>query len=159
MVAPLRDTKALFDDATRQRIAIGMQAFRRKANQHVAGAHARTVQQVLALDHANQSADEIKLAFRVDTGHFSGFTAQQCHAVICTSMRDASDCLADHGRIKLAYPDVIEEEQWFRALHQRIVDAVLDQAAPDRIETPNRGGDPNLCADAIGGANQYRLLA
>jgi len=68
---------ALEEDATRQRVAVGVQPTRGEAEQGLTGAHASAVEQVLALDSTHQEARELEVAILVDAGHLGRLAADQ----------------------------------------------------------------------------------
>ena len=54
--------------------------------------------------------------------------------------------------------DVVEEEQRPRALHQDVVDAVVDEVVAHRVVAPGQEGEFELGTDAVRAGHQDRAL-
>ena len=61
------------------------------------------------------------------------------------------------GRQQAAGGQVVEEEQRLGALHEDVVDAVIDEIGADRVMTPGHERDLQLRADAVGARHQHRI--
>ena len=68
----------------------------------------------------------------------------------------ADDRLGNRGR-ESAGREVVEEEQRLGALHQDVVDAVIDEVAADRVVASREERDLQLRADAVGARDEHRL--
>ena len=66
------------------------------------------------------------------------------------------DLLGDVGR-EPAGREVVEEEERPRALHQDVVDAVVDEVLADRVVAVRQERDLQLGADAVGARDQHRV--
>ena len=64
----------------------------------------------------------------------------------------------DDVRIQLACCEVIHEEQRLRALHQDVVDAMIDEIRADRVVPIHHHRDLQLGADAVRARHQHGLL-
>ena len=98
-------------DAARERVAVGVQAGRRQADQHVAGRDAPAVDQSLALDDADDEAGEVVFAVGVEARHLGGLAAEQRAAVLAARARESFDDLHRDVGIEPAGREVVEEEQ------------------------------------------------
>ena len=155
----ISDLETLLDDATSEAVTIGMQSDGRHTDQLVAIFDAFAIDDEIPFDHADDGADQVELILRINTRHLCSLAAQQCDAMVGASIGHTGDSFRHHARIQLANPDVIEEEQWFRTLHEDVVDAVLHQATSDGVEAANRRSNPDLGADAIRRRHKDRLVA
>jgi hypothetical protein len=100
---------------------------------------------------------KVVLARRIHVGHFGCFAADQR-----TAGEDAALCDAAHHSgsgidIELAGGEVIEEEQWFGALHQYVVDAHAYQVDADGVVAIELLGELKLGAHAVRARYQHRL--
>ena len=60
--------------------------------------------------------------------------------------------------VELAAGDVVEEEQRPGALHQHVVDAVVDDVGADAVVLAEASGQLDLGADAVGAGDEQRLV-
>ena len=60
--------------------------------------------------------------------------------------------------VELAGGDVVEEEQRPRALHEHVVDAVVDDVDADAAVAAEPGGELDLGADAVGAGDEHRVV-
>ena len=60
-----------------QRVAVGVQAGRGQADQHIAGLDARAGDHLVAIDGAHNEAGQVVLAVGVKAGHLRRFAANQ----------------------------------------------------------------------------------
>src|SRR5690606_38395380 len=144
-------------DAADQRITIGVRATGGDADEYVAGAHLRAVEQLRLLHRADGETGQVVLARWVHVRHFRGLAADQCTAGQFAAARDAAD--DGHGGIdvELAGGEVVEEEQRFGTLYQHVVHAHADQVDADRVVAAELLGQLELGADAVGAGHQHRL--
>ena len=131
-------------DFARQRIAIGVQAGRCVADELVAGRHAITVQRLVLLDHANDRPGQIVMTGLVQIRHLRGLAAGQGHVVRATGPGDAADDLRRDLRYEIPGRDVVEKGERCGAVHQNVVDRVIDEIFTDRVVDPRRGGHEHL---------------
>jgi len=73
-------------------------------------------------------------------------------------LRDALDHIRCARHVELAASEIIEEEQWFRALYQDVIDAHRDQIDTDGVVLVEHESQFELGTDAIGAGYQNRLL-
>ena len=78
-------------DPPRQRVAVGVQAGRGHADQHVAGRDRPAVDQPRAVDDADDEAGEVVFAVGVEARHLRGLAAEQRAAVLAAGARHAAD--------------------------------------------------------------------
>src|SRR5947208_971498 len=70
----------------------------------------------------------------------------------------AFDKLPEHLRLKLAHREIVEEKQRLGALHEDVVDAVIDEVAADGGVHAHGHGHFEFRAHAIGAGDQRRLF-
>ena len=145
------------DDTPRQRVAVGVQSVRRVADQHVAGTHAVAVQRVVFLHDADDRPRKIVVPLGVQIRQLRGLAARQHHAVRAAAARHAGDDRRGDLGHERAGGDVILERQRRRAVHQDVVDAVVDEVLTDRVVDPRADRDEHLGPDAVGREHEDRL--
>ena len=123
-----------------QRVAVGAQAGRRQADQHVAGADVLAGDELVALDHADGEADEVELARVHGAGVLGHLAADERAAGLAAALGHALDELLDVVGVELADRDVVEEEQRLGALADEVVDAHGDEVDADGVEAARRPG-------------------
>ncbi len=128
-------------DLARQRVAVGVKPRARQPDEHVALFHLGSIEDDLAVDHADDETGEIVVAVTVETGHLGGLAAEQRAAGSPAGLGDALDHLGEHVGIEHARGEVVQEEQRLGALDQDVVDAVVDQVPADRVVDPGEEGD------------------
>ena len=74
-----------------------------------------------------------------------------------TCFREAGENLIEHARLQFFRADVVEKEQWPRAEHRDVVDAMVNQIRADGVMPVHREGDLQFGADAIDARDQDRL--
>ncbi len=144
-------------DPSRERVAIGVQARRGQAEEHVAGAHARPVEDLPAIDDPDDEADQLVVPDLIEAGHLRGLAAEQSTAILAAPIRDTGYERDQLVGLELARADVVEKEERTRALHQDIVDAVIDEIPADGGEVTRHPRHGKLGTDAIGRGHQHRL--
>jgi hypothetical protein len=120
------------------------------------GPDRRTVDDPILLDHPDREPGQVVLADRVHPGHLGGLAADQRAAGDLAAQRDAADHLGRDLDVELAAGVVVEEEQRPRALDQDVVDVHRHQVLADRVVAPERKGELELGADAVGSGDQHR---
>ena len=111
---------------------------------------AAAVDQALAVDDADDEAGEVVLAVGVEARHLGGLAAEQRAAVLAAGRGHAADDRLGDVRRQPAGREVVEEEQRLGALHQDVVDAVVDEIDADRVVPVGQERDLQLGADAVG---------
>ena len=124
----------------------------------VAGRDARAVHDLRAVDHAHDRARDVVFAGGVEARHLRRLTAEQRRAVLAARARDARDHALDQARLDFSRRDVVEEEERLRALHQDVVDAVVDEVRPHGVVAAHLDGDLQLRPDAVRRAHEHGLL-
>ena len=135
-----------------------MQAVGGQRDQAVARGDRRAVDRALAVDHAHNRTGEVELAGLVDIGHVGGFAAEQRDAGVAAGVGDAGDELRLALLAEPVAGEVVEEEERLRAGGEDVVDAVVDEVAPDAVEALGEAGDEHLGAHAVGRGDQRRAL-
>ena len=146
------------EGAAGERVAVGVQAARGERNQCVAHADSSSSDCIFEINDANHRADDIGFTRPVHAGHLGRFAAQQHATGGLASAGHARDDGGDPFRLEAASSHVIHEKQWFRALRQYIVDAVVNDIRTDPIPRLELGGDHRFRAHAIGAGHQHRPL-
>ncbi len=139
-----------------QRIAVGMQAGRGKADEHIAGLDLGAGDQLLFVNNADDEAGEVVFAVGIKARHLGGLSADQRAAVGLAGVGEAGDDLFDDALIEASGGEVIEKEERGRALDRDIVDAMIDQVCADSVVKAHFKGDLELGANAVGARNQHR---
>jgi hypothetical protein len=103
--------------------------------------------------------DQIVFPVGIQLRQFRGFAADQHAVVFGAGLAQALDELGHRALVNLAHADVVEEEQRARALHQDVVDAVVDDVLAHRVVTPGPHRHLELGAHAVRAADQQVLLA
>ena len=145
-------------DFTHQAEAVGMNAARRHAHQHVADLDLRAVDQPLLLDHTDREAGDVVLAVGIHTRHFGRLAAHQGATRLAAALRDPGDDSFDFAGLVAPHGHVVEEQQRFGPLRQHVVDAHGHGIDADGIVLVHGERQLELGADAVGAAHQHRLL-
>ena len=137
--------------------AVRVQAARRDADERVprgdaAGPGPRPV------DDAHEEAREVVLSLDVDAGHLGGLAAEEGDPEPPAGFGRAGDDLLEDGAVELRRREVVEEEQRLGALHQGVVDAVVDDVRPDPAVRGEPPGELRLRADAVVRGDEHGLL-
>jgi len=118
----------------------------------------RTVDDLVAIDHANRKAGQVVFTFAVETGHLSCFATDQgttgLPAALCYTFND----LGSFFRSQHACSQVVEEEKRFSALNDDVVNAHGDQVNADSVVTIKFERQLQLGADSVCRGNQNRGL-
>ena len=106
------------------------------ADQHVARHDRPAVDDLRLLDDADDEAGDVVFAVGVEARHLGRLAADQRAAVLAAGARDAGDDLLGDVRRQAAGRQVVEKEQRLGALHEDVVDAVVDEIGADRVVPP-----------------------
>ena len=117
----------------------------------------RAVEHLRPLDQADDEADELVVPRLVEAGHLGGLAAEQRAAVLPAAGGDAATTAPPSSRLEHAGRQVVQEEERLGALHQDVVDAVVDQVAADRGVVAGHLRHHQLGADPVGGGDEDRL--
>ena len=118
----------------------------------------RAVDHPRPFDDADDEPGDVVFAVGVEPGHLRGLAADQRAAVFPARPRDAGDDLLGHVRRQPAGREVVEKEQRLGALHEDVVDAVVDEIGADRVVPAGHERDLELGADAVGARDEHRIL-
>ena len=119
-----------------------MQPAARERVELVAGLHTAAVDDLVALDGADDEAGDVVVAERVDARHLRGLAADERAARRAAGLGDALDELGELLGDELAGRVVVEEEERLGAAAEDVVDAVVDEVDADPAVPP--GGDRHL---------------
>src|ERR1019366_10801631 len=127
-----------------ERVAVGMQAVRRQADEDVADFDVLAGDHVRAVDTAHDGACEFVFAVGVEAGHLRGLAADEGAAVGAACFGEAADDSLNGIAIllaELAGGEVVEEEERRGTLYGDVVDAVVDEVRTDRVVNAEFEGD------------------
>jgi hypothetical protein len=134
-----------------------MRPRRSEADDCIAGAHLRAVDDAILLHDADAEARKVIIRPMVHTGHLGGLAADQCAARLPASLGDARDDTQGDLYRQVSGCVVVEEEQRLRALHDHVIDAHRNQVDSDAIVPARVDRKSQLGADAVGAGHQHRL--
>ena len=157
-LVPPRILADVEDDAPRQREAVRLEPVGREADDHVARADGLARDELRLLDAADDRADEIVLADRIEPRHLGGLAAEERHLVLLARLAKPGDDGLELRRIDLRRADVVHEEERHRALHEDVVHAVVDDVLPDRVVLVHHRRHLELRADAVRGRDEDHVL-
>ena len=140
-----------------QRVAVGMQAGRGEADEHVAFAHAFGIEHARAIDQAHAETGQIVVVRVHHAGMLGHLAADERAAGLAAALADAADDLGHGLGIQLAHGHVVEEEQRLRAGGKNVVHAHGHQIDAHRIVHAKTLSDLELRAHAIGARHQKRI--
>ena len=144
-------------DPPRQRIAVGVKARRRKADEDVAIADGPSVHEPIPGHCANNETRDVVLPVGIEAWHLRGFPAKKRAAVRPARGREPLDHLDGDVRIEPAGGEVVQEEKGLRSLNEDVVHAVIDEVDPDRGVYAGHERDAQLRPDAIGAGNENHI--
>ena len=122
-----------------------------KAENSVAGGDVGAGEEAIALDSTDAKACEVINLGIVKARHFRCFATDQRAASAAAAFGYAGDDLFHGGNLETSGSDVIEKEQWLRALDDEIVGAHGDEVDTDRVVAAGRASDQQLGANSVGG--------
>ena len=134
-----------------------MHTGRRQAEKNVACLHIFARQQIFPLDRPDGKACEIVVVAGIEPRHFRGLTADQRAAGFLAAFGNAFDDDCGMFGVELSGREVIEKEQWFRALHDEVVDAHCNEIDADFVVAVCVDRKFHLGADAVVGSHQQRI--
>ena len=144
------------DDATRERIAVGVQPIAGECDENIALPDPGTRDDLRLVNDAHDEAGEIVIGRGVDARHLSGFPADKGAAILATPRRNARYHPFHDVRQQLPERDVVQEEHRHGALHENVVGAVIDEAVPDGVVAFGLDGDFDFGSHAISAGDQQR---
>ena len=141
-----------------QRITIGMDAGTAKAEKDMARGNLVPGQLLSAFDRADAEARQIVITRSIHAGHFGGFTPDKGTSRNAAAFGDTRDDTLRDAIVELPGGEVVEEEQRFGPLHDQVVDAHRNEIDADSIMPVMIDRQFDLCADAIIGGHQQRIV-
>ena len=144
-------------DGPRQRVAVGVQAGAGQSPHAVLGPHRAAVDHVFGQDAADDGPGQVELAGGVHAGHLGGLAAQQGAAVLAARLGEAGQHLGQDGLVQARGREVVEEEQRLGALHEDVVDAMVDEILAHGVVAAALGGHRDLGPDAVDAGHEQRL--
>ena len=145
------------DDGAGEGVAVGVEARRAQAEQDVTRPQRCAGDEAVPFDHADDEARDVVLAFRVEARHLGRLAADEGAPVLEAGGRDAFHHPRDHVGRERAGGEVVQEEQRFGALHEDVVDAVVDEALPHGVVAPGHERHLQLRADAVRARHEDRV--
>ena len=139
-------------------VSIGMEAGGGQADEDVSGFDFCAGDELVAVDGADDEAGEVVLTLGVEAGHLGGFAADEGAAVCPAGFCETGDDFFGHFAVEGSGGQVIEEEEWGRALHGDVVDAMVDEVGADGVVDSQFEGDFELGADTVCTGDEDRLL-
>ncbi len=115
------------------------------------------INHIVTFDGADSKARKIIFTFRVHVGHFCRFAADQRCASLMAALRDARDHTRSDVDFESPAGEIIEKKQWFRTLHEHVIDTHGDQIDSYRVVHVEMLGKHEFCADAIGAGYEHWL--
>src|SRR5437868_5957418 len=134
-----------------------MQTTALDADNDITLAHAVRAENRVFVDIADDEAGEIVVGRCIHAGHLRRLAAEQRTTILPTTRRDTGDNAFDRAWIERAERNVVEKEEWARALHENVVHAVIHQVVSDRVVSARLDRDFELGADAVGTRDEDRL--
>ena len=141
-----------------QRVAVGVQAVRGQADDHVPGLHGGAVDEVGLLGDAHAEAGHVELPRAVEAGHLRHLAPhQRAPCLLAAAGHPADDLLHLVGH-ELLHGQVVEEEDGAGAHGEHVVGAHGHQVDADGVELARLLSHQQLGAHAVGGGDQNGLL-
>ena len=122
----------MFDELADKTVAVRVHARRPQPDQHVAHGNVAVGQNFAALDGPDGKAREIVIARLIHPRHLGRFATDERTPRLAASFRNPRDDLTRYGRVELSHREVVEKEQRFGALNDKIVDAHRDEIDANR---------------------------
>src|SRR5215469_1652153 len=110
-----------------KRVAVGMEPVRWQTNENVSDLDRVTGDDLVAIDHTDNSAGKVIFTLGIETGHLGRLAADECAAIGPTGIRKALNDGLDDGVRQLPGGEVVEEEEWGSTLHSNVINTVIDK--------------------------------
>ena len=146
------------DDLAHERVAVGVHAGGRQAQDHVAGTNIRGVEHLGTVDDAHGKAGKVVVGRSHDARVLGHLAAHERAARELAAVGHALDDLCHVLGLDVADGNVVQEEQRLGARSQNVVDAHGDQVLAHRLVTIHDLGEHKFGAHAVGTADQNRVL-
>ena len=154
----LLDGLALDGDLAHERVAVGVDAARRQAEDDVALAHELGADHLGTVDDAHHEAGEVVVVRRHDAGVLGHLAAHQRAAAHAAAVGDTRDDRGDRFGLELADCHVIEEEQRLGAHDHDVVDAHGNEVLANGAVAVEQLGDRKLGAHAVGARDEHGVF-
>ena len=139
-----------------QRVAVGVRAPAGEADEQVALAEiVGAGPERVPVDDADDGAGDVDRAGHVDAGHLGRLAAEQRTPDGLAGLGHAGHDLGDDLGHERRGGDVVEEEERPGALHEDVVDAVVDEVGTDAPPASVTGGELDLRAHAVGRCDEH----
>ena len=146
------------DDLAHERVAVGVHAGGRQAQDHIARANVRGVEHLGTVDDAHGKAGEVVVGRSHDARVLGHLAAHERAARELAAVGHTLDDLCHVLGLNVTDGNVVQEEQRLGARSQNIVDAHSDQVLAHRLVTVHDLGEHELGAHAVGTADQDRVF-
>ena len=138
-----------------ERVAVGVRTVARHAEQHVARSEIiRARPQRITVYGSNDCPGDIDRTFGVHARHLGGLATEQRATDLLARLGHPGDDLGHDFGDEFGRGDVIEKEQRTGALHEDVVDTVVDEITAYAIPAAVAGGEFDLRAYTIGGGDE-----
>ena len=146
------------DDLAHERVAVGVHAGGRQAQDHIARADVCGVEHLGTVDDAHGKAGKVVVGRSHDAGVLGHLAAHERAARELAAVGHTLDDLCHVLGLDVTDGNVVQEEQRLGARSQNVVDAHSDQVLAHRLVTVHDLGEHELGAHAVGTANQNRVF-
>src|SRR5579871_3939062 len=126
-----------------------MQPYCGQGNEHVAFSNRVAVDDLIALDQANDTACQIIFTWRIKSWHLGSFATQQRAARCAAAFRDAAHNGCHLLRTHLAHSQIIQKKERSRSAGKNIVDTMRDQISAYSVMATKRKRNLELRSHAI----------
>ena len=146
------------DDLAHERVAVGVHAGGRQAQDHIARADVCGVEHLGTVDDAHGKAGKVVVGRSHNArvlGHLAAHErAARELAAVCHALDDLCHVLG----LDVADGNIVQKEERLGARSQNVVDAHGDQVLAHRLVTVHDLGEDELGAHAVGTADQDRVF-
>ena len=146
------------NDLAHERVAVGVHAGGRQAQDHIARADVCGVEHLGTVDDAHGKAGEVVIGGGHDARVLGHLAAHKRAARELTAIGHALDDLCHVLSLDVTDGNVVQEEQRLGARSQNVVDAHSDQVLAHCLVTVHDLGEHELGAHAVGAADQDRVF-
>ena len=146
----LLDAPALDGNPAHERVAVGVDAGAREAQNDVAGLDLLGTDHLRSVDDAHHEAGEVVVVRVHDAGVLGHLAAHEGAAALLAAVGDALDDLRHVLGAQLADGNVVKEEQGLGADGHHVVHAHGHEVLAHRVVTVQQLGDGKLGAHAVG---------
>src|ERR1041384_2116240 len=121
----------------------------------IANHNAAAINYVCAIYDADNESRNIILSCRIETGHLSRFTAQKHATILTTTARHTCNYTNDCFRREYAGSDIIKKKKWSCSLDEDVVNAVINEIAPDGVMNICLECDFKFRTDTVGRSDKH----